>query len=300
MSIVERALHKNKQLVKAAPGRMPDAEPVDPALLTARDLKALVEIDYERMRQLGRMPPLTSQLRVNEELRRIKWPLLKAIAGRGALAPPLRNNVVLITSAMPSEGKSFTALNLALSIARDRDMRVVLVDGDVARPALTPALGLDEREGLNDVLEDPDRDVNDVIYRTSVEGLFFVPAGKWHDYSPELFSGPRMEQVLTNLSHRAGNGVVLLDSPPLLATNEAQAATGFVGQVLLIVRADHTEQRAVLDALALVDKSTPVNAVLNRVEPSIVSKYYGQYYYGYGSDKGYMYGRGETPGKEGS
>ena len=95
------------------------------------------------------------------------------------------------------------------------------------------------------------------------------------------------------MSRRVGNGVVILDSPPLLATNEAQAATRFVGQVLLVVRADDTEQQAVLDAIALVDKSTPVSAVLNRVEASLLSRYYGQYYYGYG----YGYGRPDEPGK---
>ena len=67
---------------------------------------------------------------------------------------PARNNVVLVTSALPGEGKTFTSLNLALSIVRDREMRVVLVDGDVARPGLTPALGLEGRPGLNDALED--------------------------------------------------------------------------------------------------------------------------------------------------
>jgi Mrp family chromosome partitioning ATPase len=125
-------------------------------------------------------------------------------------------------------------------------------------------------------------DVSEVTYQTTVPGLFFVPAGKWHDQSPEFFAGSRMQQVLDDLSRRAGNGVVIFDSPPLLATNEAQVASRYAGQVLLVVRADHTEQRAVQDAIALLDKSTPVSAVLNRVEASALSKYYGQYYYGYG------------------
>jgi Mrp family chromosome partitioning ATPase len=166
------------------------------------------------------------------------------------------------------EGKTFTSLNLALSIARDREMRVILVDGDVARPGLTPTLGLADYRGLNDVLEDQDLDVSEVTYQTSVAGLFFVPAGKWHDQSPEFFAGARMQQVLEAFSQRAGPGVVIFDSPPLLATNEAQGASRYAGQVLLVVRADYTEQRAVLDAISLIDKLTPVCAVLNRVEAS--------------------------------
>ena len=295
MSILERALQKSQQSVRVTSSPAPALAPEDPASsFTARDLKAILKIDAERLRELGRMPPVSAQLRFDEELRRAKWPLLNAVAGRDATSP-LRNNVVLLTSAMPSEGKSFLALNLALNIARARDMRVVLVDGDVARPALTLALGLEDCEGLNDVLADPAKDVNDIVHRTSIDGLFFVPAGKWLDNSPELFAGPRMQQLLANLSHRAGNGVVILDSPPLLATNEAQAVVRFVGQVLLVVRADHTEQRTVQDALALVDPLTPVCAVLNRVEPSMVSKYYGHNYHGYGSKHGYKYRRGDVP-----
>ena len=225
-----------------------------------------------------------------DEIRRIKWPLLNAIAGRDG-ATPTRNNVILVTSALPGEGKTFTSLNLALSIVRDREMRVILVDGDVARPGLTPTLGLEGRPGLNDVLDDTSLDVSEVTYQTDVEGLFFIPAGKWHEHSPEFFAGSRMPQIIEDLSRRVGNGVIILDSPPLLATNEAQAATRFVGQVLLVVRADDTEQQAVQDAIALVDKSTPISAVLNRVQASALSRYYGQYYYGYG------YGRGQRPGK---
>jgi exopolysaccharide/PEP-CTERM locus tyrosine autokinase len=240
-----------------------------------------------QLRESGRLPSADMSRQVDEEMRRIKWPLLNAIAGRERELPA-RNNVVLVTSAVPGEGKTFTSLNLALSIARDREMRVVLVDGDVARPGLTPSLGLDGRVGLTDVLESTTMDVSEVTYQTDVQGLFFVPAGRWNEQSPEYFAGSRMPQVIQDLSMRVGNGVIVFDSPPMLATNEAQALTRYVGQVLMVVRADDTEQQAVLDALRLVDKSTIVQAVLNRVSRSVMSRYYGQYYYGYG------YGRGAS------
>jgi protein-tyrosine kinase len=311
MSIIERALQKAQRQSKPAaleqPERVADearssgateraalTEPtLDPvqaqapraavtdASPTAGDMKRIVEIDLERLRSLGRLPPLHAGQQTEEEVRRIKWPLLSAIAGRGD-ATPARNKVILVTSAEPAEGKSYVALSLALSIVRDREMRVILVDGDVARPSLTPALDLEGAPGLNDVLADTSMNVNDVTYRTTVDGLFFLPAGRWHEHSPELIAGSRMPNILDDLSRRVGAGVVILDSPPLLATNEAQAATGYAGQVLLVVRAVKTEQRAVLDALALVDKSTPVRAVLNGVEDSPLSRYYGHraYYYG--------------------
>jgi receptor protein-tyrosine kinase len=260
--------------------------------LTATDLKKIVEVDFERLRAAGRMPPKHANHQTEEEIRRIKWPLLSALAGRGG-SPPARNNVVLVTSAEPSEGKSYTSLNLALSIVRDREMRVILVDGDVALPGLTPTLDLDGASGLNDALDDPNLSINDVIYRTTIDGLLFVPAGKWHEHSPELIAGSRMPEIIEELGRRVGNGIVIIDSPPLLATNEAQAATRYVGHVLMIVRADRTEQRSVMDALELIDKSTPVSAVLNGVEPSMLSKYYGSYYYGPNKKYGYgRYGRG--------
>lgn len=322
MSIIERALRKAQQRDKPvatslsatagpeaveAPVPLAAAVPVlpedaggrellqqDAAALAFHDLKQIVEIDLARLRESGRLPPEYAAHQTDEEIRRIKWPLLSALAGRGGMAPA-RNNVVLVTSAEPSEGKSYASLNLALSIVRDREMRVILVDGDVALPGLTATLGLDGALGLNDVLADPTLDINEVIYRTTVDGLFFVPAGKWREHSPELMAGSRMPQLIQDLGGRVGNGVVILDSPPLLATNEAQAVTRYVGHVLLVVRADRTEQRAVLDALALVDKSAQVSAVLNAVEASLLSKYYGQYYYGYGKKGGYgRHGHGES------
>jgi exopolysaccharide/PEP-CTERM locus tyrosine autokinase len=316
MSIIERALLKAQQARPATPESVaaaPAAEPVvaeaaaplaaegrlrlppDVNGLTARDIKRIVEIDVAQLRTSGHMPPEHAQRQTDEEMRRIKWPLLSALAGRSGAAPA-RNNVVLVTSAEPSEGKSYTALNLAISMVRDREIRVILVDGDVAQPGITPKLGLEGAEGLNDVLEDPAMDINQVIYRTTVDGLFFVPAGKWNERSPELIAGSRMPQIVQELGDRVGNGVVILDSPPLLATNEAQVATQYVGHVLMVVRADRTEQRAVLDALALIDKSVQVSAVLNGVEASLLSRYYGQYYYGYGANEAYgRYHRAPKP-----
>jgi protein-tyrosine kinase len=323
MSIIERALKKAQQQGKpvgdssgevtasrlvagpGAAGSVPVVEggtealevrpeparkhPANDDSRTSRDLKRIVEINFAKLRAEGRMPPEHAAHQTEEEMRRIKWPLLSALAGRGN-SPAARNQVVLVTSAEPSEGKSYTALNLALSIVRDREMRVIIVDGDVALPGITPTLGLEGADGLIDVLDDPGRDINEVIYRTTVDGLFFVPAGKWNAHSPELIAGSRMPQVMQDLGDRVGNGVVIFDSPPLLATNEAQVATRYVGHVLMVVRADRTEQRAVLDALALVDKSTPVSTVLNGVEASLLSRYYGHYYYAYGS-KGSAYSR---------
>ena len=309
MGIVERAVEMAQSEAKAVAAEtppMPDdpvlrtsAEPAQPAVLPHHDAGSAVEadpesaivahpsiqIDLERLRELGRLPPEESSRQAKEEMRRIKWPLLGAIKG-SADESPARNNVIQVTSALPGEGKTYTALMLALSIVLDRELRVVLVDGDVARPGLTPAFGLEDSPGLIDVLEERDVDIGSVTYATDVEGLFVVPAGKWHERASELLASSRMPQVIDELIRRAGNGVVILDSPPLLATNEAQVLTRHVGQVLLVVRAAETGQQLVKDALALIDSAASTSAVLNCVRPSILDRYYGGHYYGYGSGYG--------------
>jgi protein-tyrosine kinase len=243
-----------------------------------------VEIQIERLRSEGRLAPQALAHQTEEEFRRIKWPVLSAIVGREGVTPAA-NNVVLVTSAIPGEGKTFNALNLALSMAREPDIEVLLVDGDVAQPALSGSLGLSGKPGLTDLVADEALDAGRLIHPTSVERLFVLAAGSRRDNSPELLASARMASVLAGLSSRVAPGVVLFDSPPILATNEAQVLSRYAGQILMVVMADSTEQRVVTEALALLDRSKPVSAVLNRVESSLVSRYYSHYYYGYGQGR---------------
>lgn len=302
MSIVERALQKAQtqrpQVEPAKPPEAPETEVqgAEPAALdrsteavtsVARPVAhgSTVDIEIDRLRSSGRLAPEALAHQTEEEFRRIKWPVLNAIFGREGVAPA-GNNVVLVTSAIPGEGKTFNALNLALSLAREPDLEVLLVDGDVAQPALSRDLGLGDRPGLTDLIIDPTLDAADVIHRTSVDRLYVMAAGARRSNSPELLASARMTQVIEKLSSMVSPGVVLFDSPPILATNEAQVLSRYAGQVLMVVMADSTEQRVVTEALALLDRSKPVSAILNRVEPSIVSRYYSHYYYGYGQGAG--------------
>jgi receptor protein-tyrosine kinase len=308
MSIVERALQKAQtqraQPEATAPGT-PAAEalaqssahdggtPAEVAVATATPQVRepggaargeRIEIRVAELRSAGRLAPEALAHQTEEEFRRIKWPLLSAIFGREG-AVRASNNVVLVTSAIPGEGKTFNALNLALSIAREPDLEVLLVDGDVAQPALSSSLGVSGRPGLTDLVVDERLDPADFIHPTSVERLHFLPAGSRRDNSPELLASARMASVIDGLSRRSTPGVVLFDSPPVPATNEAQVLSRDAGQLPRVVMADSTAQRVVTEALALLDRSKPVSAVLNRVEPSLVSRYYSHYYYGYGQDR---------------
>lgn len=302
MSIVERALQKAQaqrppaeatELPVAPEASVPREEPAAPAGPIARAAPvvrtvgrgAAVEIDVGRLRSFGRLGPEALAHQTEEEFRRIKWPVLNVIFGREGVTPA-SNNVVLVTSAIPGEGKTFNALNLALSLAREPDLEILLVDGDVAQPALSRDLGLADRPGLTDLIADSARDASDVVHPTNVERLYVMPAGPHRNNSPELLASARMMDVIDALSSMVSPGVVLFDSPPILATNEAQVLSRYAGQVLMVVMADSTEQRVVTEALALLDRSKPVSAILNRVEPSIVSRYYSHYYYGYGQGQG--------------
>ena len=190
---------------------------------------------------------------------------------------------MLVTSAIPGEGKTFNALNLALSIARDRDLEVLLVDGDVAQPSLTASLGLAGRPGITNLLRDTSLQLDDIVYATNIPQLEVRAGG----CASRQCAGAPCERAhgrrsSNSSAHAHRPGVVIVDSPPVLAANEAQVMTRYAGQVLMVVRADSTEQRVLTEALTLIDRTRPVSAVLNRVEPSLVSRYYSHYYYGYG------------------
>jgi protein-tyrosine kinase len=319
MSIVEKALQKAQQTGAPPPARpaespladgsappIPDAQRAAPEVPDAapnrtasplqqpaprvRIANATVKVDPARLRQFGLLPAESLLTEAINEFRRIKWPLLESALGRaGGGAVAADNNMVLITSAMAEEGKSFTAFNLAGTIARERDCHAILVDADLSSPKITEALGLGQRKGLHDLLADDGLTLADVVYPLDIDGLLFVPAGTGSDLGPELLASRRMAQVCQELSQWVPDGVVLFDSSPLLLSNESQVLSRLCGQVLLVVRAEHTEQRLVREAVGLLDRTKLISTVLNNVQRTGLGDdpmSYG-YGYGYGSRKRY-------------
>ena len=316
MSIVEKALQKAQQTSaaeKAKAGAAPDetqsAGSVEAPLVggeapraelrsqstvaaapAAHPARQSVVVDPARLREFGLLPADDLVPEALDEFRRIKWPLLESALGRAAGgAVAAENNLILITSAMAEEGKSFTALNLARVIGRERDCRCILVDADLRSPKLSQALGLENRKGIQDLLADESLTLADIVYPTDIEGLLFVPAGTGGESGPELLASRRMTQVCAELSEYVHDGVVLFDSSPLLLSNESQVLSRLVGQVLLVVRADFTEQRLVREAIGLLDRTKLISSVLNNVQRTGIGDdpmSYG-YGYGYGSRKRY-------------
>jgi protein-tyrosine kinase len=288
MSVVEKAIRKlQKQREQAARERAsaasqtPEAQlPSEPAASHAAapggSLPAIV-LDRGALRAAGLMPPEEEVDLLTRQYRKIKHPLVAKAMGRGVPREP-RGYLIMIASAMAGEGKSFTAVNLALSLSLEKDVKVLLVDADAPKPQLSHVLGLANAPGLLDVLRHPKRDVESLIRATNVRSLSFLPAGLGADDATELLSSPRMEQIAALLGQRDSQRIVLFDSPPLLQTTESPALARVAGQIVVVVRAEITPQPLLLDALNTLQGHPGVSLVLNQSRPSGAAPYY---YYGY-------------------
>jgi Mrp family chromosome partitioning ATPase len=167
-----------------------------------------------------------------------------------------------------------------MSMALERDITVLLVDCDVAKRHVSEIVGLKEEAGLLDALVDESVDVESLVAPTNLRGLSILPAGTRVEATAELLSSNRMRQIVTGLCSRVPRRLLLLDSPPLLITNEGQSLVKIAGQIVLVVRAGHTPRQAVLDAIALFDAQQAGGLILNEVQASIKDGYYGYGYYG--------------------
>lgn len=243
-------------------------------------------VNIARLQRSGLLPPNAMRARMGREYQRVKRPILQAIGEDAGRLAGL--NRLMITSAKPGEGKSFTSLNLAMSLAQELDHTVLLVDADVASPRLSHALGAATDPGLVDMLLGPDRPIREVIRPTDIARLSFLPAGKRHDQATELLASRRMRERMDELANDPGR-IVIFDSSPLLATAEAQALALHMGQIVFVVKESHTERRALDSALSLIDQSnTRVSLILNQSRNAFGDEYDGYYgtygAYGGGAD----------------
>jgi exopolysaccharide/PEP-CTERM locus tyrosine autokinase len=243
-----------------------------------------VRIDLDALRRAKAVPQQDVERQIADEYRRIKWPLLARAFGKEDEAVP-DGNLVMVTSALPGDGKTFTSFNLALSIARERDSSVLLVDCDLAKAHVSQLLGVRDRPGLTDLLMDPALSPRDSIFATSIEGLRVMPAGRRADHAPELLASQRMRDLINEIETHNRDRVIIFDSSPLLATNESQVLARLVGQVLVVVRSNGTPRPAVEEAIALLDKTRAISLVLNQSRPLFGVQSYSAGYYHYDSAK---------------
>jgi len=266
--------------VASAPQPVPAPLPPPAApVVTARR----VELDLAAMAAAGLVTPNAPRSHASDQYRVIKRPLISNAMGKGASILN-HGNLIMVTSALAGEGKSFTAVNLAMSIAAEMDNTVMLVDADVARPSLLRMLNLPPSPGLLDVLKG-NADMASVLLRTSIEKLTLLPSGTPHPRSTELLASDAMRLLLDDIAKRYPDRIIIFDSPPLLLTTEARVLATQVGQVVMVVQAEKTLRADVQRALATIE-TCPVRMML--LNMSRAGSPAGEYGYGHG------YGYGAT------
>ena len=277
MSIIENALDKVRRTAAASGTALPLSPDAagDFGGRVGVSTQRRIAIDFNLLRAQGEMPEAHLERRFADYYREIKRPLVQAMLAADARADA---RLILITSALPAEGKSFTALNLALSVARERDVSVLLVDADVPKGHLSRTFGLNEAPGLLDALVDETVDIDSLIVGTDLGGFEFLPAGKPVEGAAELLASARMGQIALRLA-RHPRRLVLFDCAPLLASSEARALKQIPGQMLIVTRAGRTPRQALLDAIALIDKTKLHGLVLNDAHSGSADDYYTHYGY---------------------
>jgi protein-tyrosine kinase len=284
---LQRAVERAGSEADAPLARVPSAsaEPSglasDPVPVAPKNPRVL-KIDFSWLAQRNFITPGAARKPIEDGFRRIKRQVLANVKNPVALpADDSPVNLVMVTSALPAEGKTFCAINLAISIALELDYSVLLVDADVVRPSVLPALGLKNGlPGLMDVLADRQIQVGDVLHRTNVEKLSILPAGTAHRYSTEMLASEAMQGVVRELAERYNDRIVIFDSPPLLVTSEASVLASLMSQVVLVVAAEQTTEAALGNALRRLEGCKQVGLLLNKGRDT--GSRYGAYGYGYG------------------
>jgi protein-tyrosine kinase len=278
LSIIEKALHRQRgaQAPKSRSGGMAD----DQGRPASRVPK--LPLESERLEAIGLAPPPAMRSVHVHQFRIIKRALLAAAP---AESDDL-SSLIMVTSAIPGEGKTYVSFNLAQSLALEVDRQVLLVDADVPKRDLTRALGTDHAAGMLDLLMNEGLNPAEVIMPTSIPRLSFLPVGRPSELASELIASDRMMQLCARLSASEGFDTILFDSPPMLLTSESLALTKVVGQVVVVVRATSTPQEMVLDVVEQIDASKRVATILNDWRPVGASekRRYGGYYYGDSTD----------------
>jgi exopolysaccharide/PEP-CTERM locus tyrosine autokinase len=269
----------------AAEGQPPAADRQQISAAPQRPVAAYdgprVIVDRDKLREAGFIVPDGPVTGISEEFRIIKRQLLMVAKGSPKTVPLPHGERILICSAHPNEGKTFCALNLALSIAAEKDNEVLLVDADFAKPSILSSLGLEGSKGLMDALADPELPVENCIIHTDIPGLAILPAGDQTNADTEYLASARTEQVLDRLTRHNPNRIVIFDSPPALSASPASVLATHVGQVLMVVKADETTETALRDALSLMGGCEHIQLLLNGTKFSPTGRRFGSYY-GYG------------------
>ena len=237
------------------------------------------ELDIERLEENGHISINGVRKQINEEYREIKRKLINNAFGK--LSSTLKNsNIIMVTSGRPSEGKTFTACNLAMSIAAEQDKTVLLVDADVLKPNVLNTLGLERREGLMEYLTGEVDDISDVLYPTNLEKLKIIPAGRSHHLTTELLASEKMAETVNEFANRYPDRIVIFDTPPLIGITETAILANLAGQAVVVVEEGKSKLNDVRHAVERLNPEMAIGFVVNKSvnHDSEGTGYYGYYY----------------------
>jgi exopolysaccharide/PEP-CTERM locus tyrosine autokinase len=260
-----------------------DPQPANEVMPVAQSRR--IDIDLDALAAAGIVSPNAPRSQIADQFRVIKRPLISNAMGKGASAI-VNGNLIMVTSALPGEGKTFTAINLAMSIATELDYTVMLVDADVARPSIMSVLGLTAGPGLLDLVQDSSKDLSDMLLRTNIDKLTLLPSGTPHPRATELLASDAMIQLLEDMATRYADRIIVFDSPPLLLATESRVLASHMGQIVVVVQAEKTLQSDVAQALATIE-ACPIKLMLLNQARTISKRGFK-----HGSGYGYGYGYG--------
>lgn len=244
--------------------------------------KRAAQVDREHLRLGNFIDPDGPVTGLAEEFRIVKRQLLLSARGGKGFDAVEHGERILVCSAHPNEGKTFCAVNLALSMASEKDNRVLLVDADFAKPSVLATLGIADSPGFMDALADPRCDAENFIIETDISGLSVLPAGAQTNQDTEYLAASRTAEIIDQLTRNDPSRIIIFDSSPALAASPASVLALHVGQCLVVVNADGTTDTALRDALSLLSGCEHVQLLLNRAKFSPTGRKFGNYY-GYGA-----------------
>ena len=239
----------------------------------------VLSINFNRLASFGFLTPSTERSNLTEEFRVIKRQVLKTAFEEGRKRRSESSNIIMVTSTSPSEGKTFVSLNLAMSLSLERDYYVLLIDADSHRHTLTDLLGPGAGQaGLVDLMVDRDLHLRDIIRRTNIPNLSFIPAGRSYAHGSELLSSKEMAALLLDIAQRYPDRIIIIDTPPLAASTEGVVLSSHVGHAIVVVEKDRTTKRQLQQTLQMLEGCEEVSCVLNM---DTVGQRFSPYAYGY-------------------
>ena len=253
-----------------------------PTIIKQHRNTKFAKIDRALLRAGNFIDPEGPVTGLSEEFRIVKRQLLLAARGGKGYEPLEHGERILVCSAHPNEGKTYCSINLALSMASEKDNHVLLVDADFAKPSVLKTFGIEDSAGLMDALADRTCDVESLIIETDIPGLTILPAGAQTNQDTEYLAASRTAEIIEQLTTNDPTRIIIFDSPPALAASPASVLALHVGQTVMVVNADNTTDSALRDALSLLSGCENIQLLLNRAKFSPTGRKFGSYY-GYGA-----------------